>query len=84
MLWHLETSGRIMGILSARFDNVELQCNANMYVVGLHFARKDSRKDRPVRSQERSYKYNTIDFGLAYPHCVITNALPTLYIYHKP
>ena len=73
-----------MGILSPGFDNVELQCNANMYVVGLHFARKDSRKDRPVRSQERSYKYNTIDFGLAYPHCVITNALPTLYIYHKP
>ena len=42
MLWHLETSGRIMGILSPGFDNVELQCNANMYVVGLHFARKDS------------------------------------------
>ena len=31
-----------MGILSAGFDKVELQCNANMYVVGLHFARKDS------------------------------------------
>ena len=31
-----------MGILSPGFDNVELQCNANMYVVGLHFARKDS------------------------------------------
>lgn len=36
-------------------------------------------KDRPVRSHERSHK--TIDFGLAYSYCVITNALPTHYIY---
>ena len=79
ILWHLETSGRIMGILSA--GSTKWSCSAMQTCMWLDCILRGRivTKDRPVRSHERSHK--TIDFGLAYSYCVITNALPTHYIY---